>query len=1305
MSKSKIESESEKFETEEESKDSRIEQVKAGKRSFIYKCSKQELEQICKEEKLDFSGLNVDGLRGILSEHYKKKQVCAKGQEIRIMTNYGELKPFDGEKFEVFHQQLDSFINLNDIKEDKKVSLLITKLSPRTFETLTHLCAPAKPNTLSYQELCDKLENKYVKTTSTVLERAKFRQRNQQQNESVEDYILELKKLAGKCQFKDVDDQIMEKFIDGVSSKMIKFELMKTGELKLETCIQVAQAVEAALVQCGSVETQPVTDIFYNQDNRKAWKNKKPTNKPSINNNNKQNGSQCFCCGKSNHLKHECTLRKKYCSECGQQGHIFRMCPRRQRQTNVVETETVEDQRNDVELEPNPYNEYETYSFRSVSRIPPHYMSINMNNHDVPFQLDTGSEVTVISLKDKQTYLHSFQLENCNVVFRNFDQTLTHPLGVISNVTVKHNDVSKNLNVFVVNNDSPRVIGRDWLKALNLWPPYFQNNVNVATNQLQTVSDARQEIKNQFADVFTPGWGNFKGDQIALKLKPDAKPKCLPVRRVPFALRDKVNNEVQRLLKNGRISVVEQSEWGTPVVPILKPDGSVRLCGDYKLTVNNCLEVDHFPLPHVEDILNTLQKGEYYCELDLKEAYLQAPLSPESQDCTTIITEVGTYKYNYLPYGVSSGPGAFQRLMFKKLKDIPNTIVFIDNIYIKGDNLQDTRETLCKVLKKLRECEFKLKPEKCKLFVTSLEVFGYCVDKNGVSIIPSNIEPLLNTKTPTNLTLLKSFLGKINYYNRFLKDMAKIITPLYECTKKNRFNWTTECEEAFQLIKKRLASAENLRHYNPDLPLILTCDASDTGLGAVLSNRDENGTVKPIAYASKKLSEAEQRYSTIDKEAMAVIFGITKFYNYIYGRSFELETDNAALVRIFGPTKSIPKMAAKRLQHYAIFLSAFKYKVRHIKSSVNPADYLSRTVNESVFEDKNVHSLLTDSDSCSFLHINTSEMEILDWKLIQAETKKDVTLTKIIRCLADGWPEKKYVSEDLLPFYSRKQELTVDRGCLFWGYRIIVPTSIRETLLKELHKSHFGIVRMKEIARSYFWWPKLDANIENIVKNCIVCLENSKSPGKIQKPWPVPPSAWYRIHADFLGPFYNKMYLVIVDSYTKWPEVFEMNNITSTRTIEILKRLFTIFGIPVHLVTDNGRSFTSIEFQEFCKSAQIKHTFSPPYHPATNGAAERFVQTFKSTITKIVESGHSMSYAINLFLMDYRNTPQRTTGITPARLMLGRELRNRFNLMRPPPLREEVERKVQNREQGHRNVNFEIGQKVMVKDYRQGSRP
>ncbi|XP_048481264.1 uncharacterized protein K02A2.6-like isoform X1 [Plutella xylostella] len=644
--------------------------------------------------------------------------------------------------------------------------------------------------------------------------------------------------------------------------------------------------------------------------------------------------------------------------------------------------------------------------------------------------------------------------------------------------------------------------------------------------------------------------------------------------------------------------------------------------------------------------------------------------------------------------------------MSKKLTDIPNTIVFIDNIYIKGSSLQDTWDTLCKVLTKLNECEFKLKPEKCKLFVTSLDVFGFRVDKHGVNIIKSNIEPLINAKAPTNLTLLKSFLGKLNYYSRFLKNMATIITPLYECTKKDKFNWTPECESAFKLIKEKLASANNLKHYDPQLPLILTCDASDTGLAAVLSNRDHNGMVQPIAYASKKLNDVEKKYATIDKEAMAVIFGITKFYNFIYGREFELETDNAALVRIFGPTKSIPKMAAKRLQHYAIFLSAFNYKVRHIKTSLNPADFLSRTAVDVEEENINViHSLCASTNLSNICHVNDSEMESLNWKIIQKETKKDQILSKIIRYMVDGWPDKTNLPKELLPYFNRHIELSVDRGCVFWGYRLLIPSVLRSSVLTELHRSHFGIIRMKEIARSYFWWPNLDTEIDEISKNCIVCLQNSKSPSKIQKPWPIPPSPWYRIHADFLGPFNNKMFLVVVDSYSKWPEVFEMSNITSGRTIEAFKHIFARYGFPVHLVTDNGRSFTSSEFRDFIKMAQIKHTFSAPYHPATNGAAERFVETFKSAITKIKEGGNSLAYAINLFLSDYRSTPQRTTGVSPARLMLGRELRNRFSLLRPPPLTEDIYNKVQSREQGNRETKFEVGQKVMVKDYRRDSKP
>lgn len=247
---------------------------------------------------------------------------------------------------------------------------------------------------------------------------------------------------------------------------------------------------------------------------------------------------------------------------------------------------------------------------------------------------------------------------------------------------------------------------------------------------------------------------------------------------------------------------------------------------------------------------------------------------------------------------------------------------------------------------------------------------------------------------------------------------------------------------------------------------------------------------------------------------------------------------------------------------------------------------------------------------------------------------------------------------------------------------------------------------MKQLARSFFWWPNLDVDIECITKDCVTCLMNHKNPQKCQiKSWPAPPTVWYRLHADFLGPIYNKMYLVIIDSYSKWPEVFEITNIGATRTIEVFKGLFCRFRYPAHLVTDNGPTFTSLEFESFCKNINVKHTFSPPYHPATNGAAERFVETFKSHVKKIKESGNTLTSAINLFLFDYRSMPHSITGVTPAKLMLGREFRSRFTMLRPPPIVEKSYDMLEKQSKltaGKRRVVFNVGEKVMVKDYRKG---
>lgn len=1290
--------------------------------AWIYKLNKSELQNKLRELGVAFdSNATVENLRKILRTQCKKPKI-----KTPKMTNY-QLQPFDGENWYCFEQQLECIITLNEVAEEKKVPLLLTKLTTKVLDVLNTLCTPEITTKLTYAVLCEKLKKKYTKIQPTPLDRATFRSRNQLPTESVEDYVLQLKKLGARCNFKDLDDQIKEKLIDGAHSRLVKFELLKCkSDISLEEMINLARTVETALIQTNEVKKEnsisDTSDMFL-YEQRKTEGRKPVTNKNTnrFNRESKPNSYYkreqiCYCCGASNHTKAQCRLQKKFCSECGGQGHIFKMCSQNKRAStrvyNIKKNETSsESEQEDVEIpgcECRICKEYEMNTIK-VGRIPPHYITLKIEGLDLDFQLDTGSDVTVIPLKDKTKFFNNKNVTKCNVKFKNFDQSISQPVGILENLTVQYEQKEHKLNVFIGNCNMPRILGRDWLSVFGLWPPNFLSTNVIKVDNNKSVSEAVNQVKEKFAEVFSPGWGNFKGETIKLKLKPDAKPKCYPVRRVPLALKEKVKLEILRLVENKRIKPVEYSQWGTPVVPILKADGSVRLCGDYKVTVNPHLEIDHFPLPHIEEIFETLKNGEYFCELDLKEAYLQAPLDEKSQELTTIVTEAGTYQYQYLPYGMNTGPGSFQRLMYAKLSNIPNTIVFIDNIYIVGKSVNETLDTLCKVLSKLKDCEFKLKLEKCKFFQKSINVFGFKITKNEISVKKENIEPLLKAEPPKNITLLKSFLGKVNYYARFLKNMAHTLTPLYECTQKNKFQWTRECDDAFKSIKEKLTSLDNLRHYNPDLPLILTCDASHTALGVVLSNRDRNGVVQPIAYASRKLNATEQKYSAIDKEALAIIFGVTKFYNYTYGHCFELETDNAALVRIFGPTKGIPKMAAKRLQHYAIFLSAFTYKIRHIKTSLNPADFLSRAQLDCNQNEITLHPICKNANVSNIHYINNSEIEKLDWKAIQSETKIDTVLSTIIRYTVDGWPEKKLLNKELLTYYHKKNELSVDRGCLFWGFRIVVPTILRQTVLIELHKSHFGTVRMKQLARSYFWWPNLDTEIENITSSCITCLSNHKNPqkGKL-KQWPAPQSVWYRLHADFLGPFYNKMYLVVIDSYSKWPEVYEMSNIGAKQTIEKFKCIFSRFGFPALLVTDNGPTFTSSEFENYCKAINVKHTFSPPYHPATNGAAERFVETFKSHVTKIKESGNLVSSAINLFLFDYRNMPHNATGVTPARLLLGRELRNRFSLFRPPAIIEKsyemLEKQCKN-SSGNRSVEFNVGEKVMVKDYRKGGKP
>ncbi|KAL7842622.1 hypothetical protein SRHO_G00243110 [Serrasalmus rhombeus] len=517
--------------------------------------------------------------------------------------------------------------------------------------------------------------------------------------------------------------------------------------------------------------------------------------------------------------------------------------------------------------------------------------------------------------------------------------------------------------------------------------------------------------------------------------------------------------------------------------------------------------------------------------------------------------------------------------------------------------------------------------------------------------------------------------------------------------KERKWQWTSACASAFQKAKALLVAQEVLTHFNPELPLRLACDASPYGVGAVLSHVMPDGEEKPIAYASRTLSKAEQNYAQIEREALAIVFGVRKFHQYLYGNTFTLLTDHRPLTTILSPVKSTPSMAAAHMQRWALLLSAHNYTIEYRKGALHAnADGLSRLPLPHAPSEKQGAVEVFYTSQLDTLPVSNAE--------IKRHTISDSTLSRVMEMVTTGrFPTAKDAGDELSHYLQRRHELTVQHGCLMWGLRVIVPPKLRPRVLTELHSAHIGVVRMKSLARSYVWWPGIDSQIEHQAKSCDSCQRVQKDPGLAPlHPWMWPSSPWERIHVDFAGPFEGHMYLVVVDAHSKWPEIHIMDSTTSSKTIQVLRELFSRYGIPHSLVSDNGPQFCSEEFSTFLKANGVKHIRSAPYHLAFNGLAERFVQTFKHAL-RSSRGTTPLQQRLDTFLLTYRNTPHATTRESTAMLFIGRKLRSRLDFLKPSVARavhQSQEDQQQRRWLHSKQRQFAVGEPVLVRDYRKG---
>ena len=1146
--------------------------------------------------------------------------------------------------------QLNYYFIANDITTDKKkVAVLLSACGPATFKTICSLVDAERLKDIKYDDLVQTLSEHYDPVPSSIVQRYKFYNRNRKEGESIAKFVAALREIAKYCDYKETQNMMLrDRLVCGVNHRGIQTRLLAEKELTFEKALEIALSVEAAEEDVKQLQKSSATVLYQRHSknlNRPASKSEQAsTHKAST------ATPPCHRC-LGNHIPQTCKFKQAECHKCHKKGHIAKACKTRQG-CPVTEQGKATKKAHYVEefLEPIEQSMTDnTYNLFTVagSGQNPIVLKITVNDLPIQMELDTGAS---LSLLNQQTYkkVPNLQLQPTDVQLKTYTGEVVQILGE-AKVTVNYGEQTQQLTVYVVNGNGPNLMGRDWLSSLK---------VSIGDIHRLGMSDRVSEILHKHKSIFTEGLGTLKSGKVTLHIDPQVKPKFYKARTLPFSLKDKVEEELHRLQSLGIITPVKHSQWAAPIVPVVKQNGTIRLCGDYRITVNQATKVDTYPLPKVEDLFAAMSGGKIFTKLDMSQAYLQLPLDDKSKELVTINTHKGLFQYNRLPFGVSSAPAVFQRCMESLFQGCKGVSIYLDDILVTGATVEDHLANLDKVLSIIATAGLKLNKAKCEFLLPKVVYLGHMIDGNGLHPTKEKVRAVQEAPRPQNITELRSFLGIINYYGKFLPNLSTKLVPLYQLLKKGaRWQWGKAQTNAFEIAKNALQNDTLLVHYDSNRQLVLACDASPYGLGAVLSHIIDDGQERPIAYASRTLTAAEKNYSQLEKEALGVVFAVNKFHNYLYGREFIIESDHRPLSFIFSNTKAISPTASSRIIRWTLTLSAYNFSIRHKAGrDLGNADALSRLPQaETTDKDCQPGDLVQLLNHLSATTTNASS--------IRRWTDTDPTLSQVRNFILQGWPTTQ-LDEKFQPYCRRKAELSVLEGCVVWGSRVVVPPPGRQFVLEELHDSHLGASKMKSLARAYIWWPKLDSDIESLTRACTACQQTSALPSKAPlHPWEWPSQPWSRLHLDFAGPFLGHMYLVIVDAHSKWLDVQLMNSITSETTIAKLKDIFATHGLPQKIVTDNGTSFTSSTFKAFLEQNGIKHICSAPYHPSSNGLAERAVQTFKQSLRQIPEG--SVREKLAKFLFKYRITPHSSTGVAPAELLMGRRLRSRLDLLKP----------------------------------------
>ena len=790
--------------------------------------------------------------------------------------------------------------------------------------------------------------------------------------------------------------------------------------------------------------------------------------------------------------------------------------------------------------------------------------------------------------------------------------------------------------------------------------------------------------------------------------------RCNPRKLSPKKI--KIQQElVDKMLEEGQIEH-SVSAWSAPTVLVTKKDGTTRFCVDYR-RLNNSTKKDAFPLPRIDDSLNSLSGQSWFSTLDLASGYWQVRLSEDAKPKTAFATHSGLFQFAVMPFGLCNAPATFERLMSQVMRGLhwKRCLVYIDDILVFGHDFESALQSLELVLIRVAEYGLQLKSTKCHLFRSSVPFLGHIVGRAGLECDPNKVSAVANWIPPSTIKGVREFLGFTGYYRRFVPDYSTVAQPLVRLLGKDcKFKWTDACQDAFKALRALLIKAPVLAFPKEDLPYIVDTDASDYGIGGVLSQCIE-GTEHVIAYYSKSLNPAQQKYCTTRRELLAVVATLDHFKGYVWGPKFTVRTDHAALVWLKN-LKNIQGMLARWLAK----LQQFHFDIIHRPGAQHGnADGLSRcpqcdrgacapniNIDPSDPEQPYASSCIGSSLDSELIPLESGETCMAAVMITQSDNSKLITAAQmtdsditIVRnwFIAGKFPARTQdfapASHDLKSYWVGRRSLFLDDKSILWRNRsdtssraqLVVPRSLRDTIFNDSHHTtyggHFGITHTHTKLQLHYFWPGMSDFIRDRISACHKCVAR-KSPVNRHHPMGhVPVSGKFeRVAMDLLDVSVistkgYKYILVVCDYFTKYTEAYPLKDKTARSVVDALMDVWLPrYGFPLFLHSDQGKEFDNVMIHKLSELLGTVKTKTTPYHPRSDGLVERFNRTLLAMLAMFVSQEHdNWDDLLPFMMLAYNTTVHTSTGYTPYRLVFGDECNLPGNLVHrelradPPP--------------------------------------